>query len=141
METKFIVMIQCDIAKRRCSGAACTNSFYNKEGEFEGYEDNIRYIAFTCGGCCGKGVTSHLSHLNKMLLAKNNIKKGEVVVHLSSCMTTDNYHYDRCPHIDYIKDIIRKRGFENVVEGTYISARAEAKREEGKYRQHKQSNL
>ncbi|OPJ57248.1 CGGC domain-containing protein [Alkalithermobacter paradoxus] len=138
METKYIVIIQCDIAKRRCSGSACTNSFYQREGEFQRYQDkDLRYIAFTCGGCCGKAVSSHLSHLNKKLLSKNNIKKEEVVIHLSSCMTTDNYHYDRCPNIEYIKDIIRKRGYENVIEGTYISARAEAKREEGIYNKNK----
>ena len=26
-------------------------------------------------------------------------------------MVTDNHHYDRCPHIDYIKNIKLKRTF------------------------------
>jgi hypothetical protein len=49
-------------------------------------------------------------------------------------MTTDNYHYDRCPHINYIKGIIEKRGYQNVVEGSYVSQNASHKREEGTYK-------
>lgn len=30
MNIKYVVIIQCDIAHRRCSGFACTNAFYNK---------------------------------------------------------------------------------------------------------------
>ena len=62
------------------------------------------------------------------------INKDEVTVHLSSCMATDNYHSDRCPHIDYIKNIISKKGYKNLVEGTYISNNAKRKREEGIYK-------
>jgi predicted metal-binding protein len=133
MNTKYVVMIQCDIAHRRCSGFACTDAFYNKDGVFKDYEDATRYISFTCGGCCGKGVASKLEHLSKKLCKKNNIGKDEVVVHLSSCMVTDNYHYDRCPHADYIKSIVIKKGYKNVVQGSYISGSAKRKREEGIY--------
>jgi predicted metal-binding protein len=133
MNTKYVVIIQCDIAHRRCSGFACTDAFYNKDGVFEDYGDATRYISFTCGGCCGKGVASKLEHLSKKLRKKNNIGKDEVVVHLSSCMVTDNYHYDRCPHADYIKSIVIKKGYKNVVQGSYISGSATRKREEGIY--------
>jgi predicted metal-binding protein len=136
MNTKYVVMIQCDIAHRRCSGFACTDAFYNKDGVFKGYEDATRYISFTCGGCCGKGVASKLEHLSKKLYKKNNIGKDEVVVHLSSCIVTDNYHYDRCPHADYIKSIVIKKGYKNVVQGSYISGSATRKREEGIYNCH-----
>lgn len=132
MSIKYVVIIQCDIAHKRCSGFACTNSFYNKDGVFKNYDDTTKYISFTCGGCCGKGVASKLEHFSKKLYKKNNIRKDEVVVHLSSCMVTDNYHYDRCPHVDYIKSIVVKKGY-NVVEGSYISAGATRKREEGIY--------
>jgi predicted metal-binding protein len=136
MNTKYVVIIQCDIAHRRCSGFACTDAFYNKDGIFKDYEDATRYISFTCGGCCGKGVASKLEHLSKKLCKKNNIGKDEVVVHLSSCMVTDNYHYDRCPHADYIKSIVIKKGYKNVVQGSYISGSAKRKREEGIYNCH-----
>ncbi|WP_010235519.1 CGGC domain-containing protein [Clostridium arbusti] len=133
MNTKYVVIIQCDIAHKRCSGFACTNAYYNRDELFKDYDDNTRYISFTCGGCCGKTIASKLEHFSKKLKAKNNIDKSEVVVHLSSCMVNDNYHYDRCPHIDYIKNIIAKKGYEKVVEGSYISKGAANKRENGQY--------
>ncbi|HEY3425561.1 MAG TPA: CGGC domain-containing protein [Negativicutes bacterium] len=133
METKYIVIIQCDIAHRRCSGFACTNAFYNRDEVFKNYNDSTRYISFTCGGCCGKGIAAKLEHFSKKLHTKNNINKDEVVVHLSSCMVNDTYHYDRCPHADYIKSIVLKKGYKNIIEGSYISGNAKKKREEGKY--------
>lgn len=134
MNTKYVVIIQCDLTLKRCSGFACTNAFYNKDEVFKNYDDTTRYISFSCGGCCGKGVASKLEHFSKKLKSKNNINKDEVTVHLSSCMVTDNYHSNRCPHIDYIKNIISKKGYKNLVEGTYISNNAQRKREEGIYK-------
>jgi predicted metal-binding protein len=133
MDTKYVVIIQCDIALKRCSGFACTNAFYNKDEVFKDYDKATRYISFSCGGCCGKGVASKLEHLAKKLRNKNNISKDEVTIHLSSCMSTDNYHYDRCPNVDYIKSIVAKKGYKNVVEGSYISNTAKKKREEKTY--------
>lgn len=126
MDTEFIAIIQCEIAHRRCSGFACTQSFYEKKGTFKDAPDT-KYISFTCGGCCGKGVSSKLMHFGQKL-QKMGISKDQVTVHLASCMTSDNFHYDRCPHIGVLKKIIDKRGFKNLVEGTYISQKAEAKR-------------
>ncbi len=133
MSTKYVVIIQCDIAHRRCSGFACTNDFYNNEGMFEQYDHGIRYISFTCGGCCGKGVSAKLEHFSKKLAKQTDIKKDEVAIHLASCMVTDNHHYDRCPHIDYINSIILKKGYKNVIEGSYISKNANMKRAKGIY--------
>lgn len=133
MNKKYVVIIQCDIAHNRCSGFACTNAFYNKDTVFKNYDNTTKYISFTCGGCCGKSIATKLEHLSKKLKSKNNIQKDEVAVHLSSCMATDNYHYDRCPHIDYIKAIISKKGYNTVVDGSYISKAAEIKRSEQIY--------
>lgn len=134
MNIKYCVIIQCEIAHKRCSGFACTNAFYDKDEKFNNYAEDTRYISFTCGGCCGKGIASKLEHFSKHLKSKTDISKDEVSVHLSSCMSTDNYHYDRCPHIDYLKNIIAKKGFNNLVEGTYVSKGATRKREIGKYK-------
>lgn len=134
MNIKYCVIIQCEIAHRRCSGFACTNAFYNKDEKFNKYAEDTKYISFTCGGCCGKGIASKLEHFSKHLKGKTDITKDEVVVHLSSCMSTDNYHYDRCPHIEYLKNIILKKGFKNLVEGTYVSKGASRKREMGQYK-------
>lgn len=133
MSIKYVAIIQCDIAQKRCSGFACTNAFYNREDAFSSYDDSVKYISFTCGGCCGKGVASKLEHLTKKLRTKNGIDRDEVAVHMSSCMTTDNYHYDRCPHAEYIKNIILKKGYKNLTEGSFISKNAEKKRESGEY--------
>ncbi len=130
---KYVVIIQCEIAQKRCSGFACTNAFYNKDELFSDYHDKTRYISFTCGGCCGKGIASKLEHFSKKLKNKSNIEKDEVVIHLSSCMVTDNYHYDRCPHVDYIRSIILKKGYKNIVEGSYVSKGSKKKRETGIY--------
>ncbi len=134
MDTKYVVIIQCDIAHRRCSGFACTNAFYNRDEMFKDYDDSTRYISFTCGGCCGKGVASKLEHFSKKLKSKNGISKDEVVVHLSSCMVTDNHHYDRCPHVEYIENIVLKKGYKNIVKGSYISKGSQKKRELGEYK-------
>ena len=134
METKYVVIIQCDIAHNRCSGFACTNSFYKKQGKFEGYEDNVQYISFTCGGCCGKSVSAKMEHLAKKLQKLTDITKNEVTIHLASCMTTDNYHSDRCPHVDSIKYIIQKKGFHHIIDGSYISKASTRRREEGLYK-------
>lgn len=134
MELKYVVIIQCDITHNRCSGFACTESFYSREGKFEVYKDNIKYISFTCGGCCGKSVAAKLEHFSNKLKKKTDISKEQVVIHFSSCMTTDNYHTDRCPHLDYIKDIVRKKGYENQVDGSYISKGAVKRRELGIYK-------
>ncbi|ADL50260.1 CGGC domain-containing protein [Clostridium cellulovorans] len=134
MDFKYVVIIQCEIAHKRCSGFACTNAFYNRDEVFAGYGENTRYISFTCGGCCGKGIASKLEHFSKKLKSKTSIEKNEVVIHLSSCMATDNYHYDRCPHLEYLKNIIAKKGYTNVVEGSYISKGAARKREEEIYK-------
>lgn len=134
---KYVIIIQCDIAHSRCSGFACTNDFYNKNGKFDIYDKYTKYISFTCGGCCGKSVAAKLEHFYRKLIKETGLKKNEVAVHLSSCITTDNYHYDRCPHIEYIKDIVKKKGFNTIIEGTFISKNASKKRENGLYSYYK----
>lgn len=86
--TKLIVIIQCEIAKRRCSGFYCMDSFYKKDRAFSIYpkEQDIQYMMFECGGCCGKEISSLLGHLSRKLKEEDIIKKDEVVIHLASCM-------------------------------------------------------
>ena len=134
MSIKQCIIIQCDSALKRCCGFACMDSFYNKEGKFGDYGNNMKYITFSCGGCCGKAVAGKLEHFLMKMRKKTDLKKEEIVIHLATCMVSENHHSDRCPYIDYIKDIIAKKGFENTVEGTYISKTAEKKRETGEYK-------
>ncbi|MBA2853610.1 putative metal-binding protein [Methanococcus maripaludis] len=114
----------------------CTNAFYEKTDVFKNYAKDTKYISFTCGGCSGKLVSSKLANFSNWLKKYEDIEKDEVKIHLSSCMSTDNSHYDRCPNIDYIKQIINKKGYKNIVEGSIFSKKSEKLREEGIYKKY-----
>ena len=131
---KYVVVIQCDHSRDRCSGFACSNYFFEREFAFSGYPDGVKFVTMTCGDCCGTPVAGYLEHFARKLKSKTDIKKSEVAIHLATCIVTDNRHHDRCPYVDYIKDIIRKNGFENIVEGTFQSQISRKGRETGKYK-------
>lgn len=132
--TGLVVILQCQLAHNRCSGFACSHSFYERTGKFADYPQGLRYMSFTCGGCCGKSVAAKMEHLALKLRKKTDVTADDVVVHLASCMVTDNHHYDRCPHVDYIKSILVKKGFRNVVEGSFVSQTSSEHRRQGRYR-------
>ena len=133
---KYVVVIQSEHTMKRCSGFACTESFFGKTAAFSGYGDGIRYLTMSCGGCNGACVAGRLEHFETKLRKLTDIQKSEVAVHLATCMVTDNRHHDRCPYVDYIREIIRKNGFENIVEGTYQSQASRKLREEGVYKKY-----
>lgn len=132
---EYIVAVQCHIVKERCSGYFCEKAFNERAGGFEPYpaENKIRYISFTCGGCCGIATLRKLHNFVKNAAKHEGISKDKISVHLSSCITKDNYHSSRCVHIDVIKEQINKEGL-NCVEDTKISLKAEARRKEGVYK-------
>ena len=131
---RYVVVIQCEHTMKRCSGFACSESFFGKSAAFAGYQDGTKYLTMSCGGCNGACVAGRLEHFETKLRTLTDIKKSEVAVHLASCMVTDNRHHDRCPYVDYIEEIIRKNGFENIVEGTYQSQASRALRKKGVYK-------
>jgi predicted metal-binding protein len=136
MEDKeYIAVVQCHLVKQWCPGYLCEKSFHERTGGFAGYppEKNYRILYLTCGGCCGRALHRKLSRLAHKIKAKEDINRDRIVVHLSSCITKDNYHGPPCPHIDYLKELIGKLGLE-VREDTAISATAEKRRSEGLYR-------
>ena len=135
---KYVVTIQCDHSRKRCSGFACSNSFFEKNDAFSGYGEDTKFLTMTCGGCCGTPVAGYLEHFGSKLKGKTDIKKSEVAVHLATCMVTENRHHDRCPHIDYIKDIIRRNGYENIIEGTFEAPITRKLREQGKYKSYEE---
>ena len=61
------------------------------------------------------------------------VEKEQIVVHLSSCITHDNFHGPRCPHLDYLKTMIADKAGLDLVEGTHISKLAEGRRAKGIY--------
>lgn len=139
MNTKFVMIVQCDKSRKRCSGFACTKTFYDKEGFFKkfNYDDDTKYIAFTCGGCNGDNLDTYLKHFSQKLLKKTELKKDEIAVHLSSCITTENYHHDRCPFIHNLEKIVKENGYKTLRYGTYLSKKAEERRKAGIYKDYK----
>ena len=133
-DVKLIGVIQCDFAKERCSGFSCVNSFHKRIDAFEDYPDDgkIMVIPFNCGGCPGRRIGRSVENLMSRAKKKAGIEKEEIVIHLSSCMVTDNAHYPPCPHLDYIGKILEKKGV-TVRKGSYKSKTAEMRREEGRY--------
>ena len=134
-EKTYIVVVQCHIVMERCSGYFCEKAFHDRTGGFAGYpiEGEYRTLYLTCGGCCGRAVHRKLGNLVRQIKKREGVEKDAVVVHLSSCITRDNYHGPRCPHLDYLKDIIGRLGLV-IREDTAISAKAEARRKDGIYR-------
>ncbi len=88
----YIVIVQCDIVKERCSGVYCERAFHERSGGFAGLPKDRAYrtLNMTCGGCCGRALHRKLTHLARKL-KKEDIKKKQILVQLSSCITNDNY--------------------------------------------------
>ena len=132
---KYVLVVQCDNARHRCSGFACENWFHQRMASFAGYHPEVRFLTVTCGGCGGlETLHAQLEHFKRKLLKKTSIALDEVSIHLSSCMVTDNSHHNRCVHVAEICKVINDCGFVNITEGSYVSARAQAKREAGIYK-------
>ena len=132
-ETDYIVIVQCDIVKQRCSGAKCESAFHERTGGFADLPKDQAYrtLYMTCGGCCGRALHRKLTHLAKSLKGQK-ITKDRIRVQLSSCITRDNYHGPACPHLDYLKTLIQRVGLE-AREDTSITAKAEERRKTGVY--------
>ncbi len=135
-EKKYIVVVQCHIVKERCSGYFCERAFTHRTGRFSDYpnEQNVRFLPITCGGCCGRAVHRKISDLLKYVKKKEKIDKDEIVVHLSSCITKDNYHGPPCPHKDYLGTMITEKLGLDLREDTTLSKTAQKRREEGQYK-------
>ena len=132
-KTRLIGIVQCDTAKERCSGFACINSFDKRIDAFKGYGDDVMAVPFNCGGGAGRRVGRMAAHMVRVAARKTDIKKEEVVIHLSSCIVTDNGHYPPCPHVDNMLEILRRTGF-RVRLGSYKSKTASKRREKGLYK-------
>jgi len=130
----YIVIVQCDIVKERCSGYYCEKAFHERTGGFADYpaDRSYRTLFMTCGGCCGRAVHRKLSHLCRTIAKNEGIGKDRIVVQLSSCITKDNFHAPPCPHLDYIRTLIARLGLD-VRDDTRISKTSESRRKSGKY--------
>ncbi len=135
-DKNYIVVVQCHIVKERCSGYLCEYAFSERSGKFAEYpkDPSTRFLSLTCGGCCGRAVHRKLSNLIKQIKNKETIEKGQIAVHLSSCISNDNFHGPPCPHKDYLKTMICDKLGLDLVMGTRVSELAEKRRKDGEYR-------
>ena len=130
----YVVVVQCQIVKERCSGYYCEHAFSERSGLFTEYpKGEQRYLSMSCGGCCGRAVLPKLSSLIKQIKKKEKIEKDRIVVHLSSCISFESYHAPPCPHKEYIKTLIGDRLGLDLVEGSKITDLTDKRRREGKY--------
>jgi predicted metal-binding protein len=130
----YIVVVQCQLVKQRCSGYFCEKAFHERTGGFAQYAKDKAYrvLYLTCGGCCGQPLHRLLNHLVRRIKTKEGVEKERIVVQLSSCITKDNHHSPPCPHLDYLKALVAKLGLD-LREDTVISQKAEQRRAEGVY--------
>ncbi len=133
-DKEYVVIVQCDIVKERCPGYLCEKAFHNRTGGFADYPKDKQYrkINLTCGGCCGKALHRKLTSLRRHLKKSEDIGTTRIIVQLASCMTKDNFHSPPCPHLDYIKELIRRIGID-MAEDTVISRKAQQRRDDGTY--------
>lgn len=136
-EKSYVVVIQCDqVVNQVCSGFQCESAFNSRQGGFAHYpaERKMRYISMSCGGCPGRATLRKLVNLKKCLKKRDNLDKDIVAVHLSSCIARSNHHGPRCPHADYIREQVKRGGFDCLVEDSRISPTAEKRRQTGCYK-------
>lgn len=131
---EYVVVVQCHLVMQRCSGYFCEKALHDRTGGFSGYAPDapLRALFLTCGGCCGRALHRKLDNLVRKIGAKEGVAKDKIVVHLSSCITKDNFHGPPCPHLNYLKALVAKLGLD-VREDTHVSKRAEQRRAEGVY--------
>ena len=132
---RYIVLVQCHIVKERCPGYLCEKAFHERTGGFAPYpkDQTYRMLSMTCGGCCGRALHRKLTLLLRTIGKKEGLTKEQIVVQLSSCITNDNFHAPPCPHLDYLRTLIARIGLD-VLDASVVSATAEKRRREGRYR-------
>lgn len=132
----YIVVVQCDIVKQRCSGYYCEKAWNERTGGFAEYPKDKAYrvIHMTCGGCCGRALHRKLMNLVAARKKREGAGPEKIVVQFSSCITLDNYHGPPCPHLDYLKTLVARAGLDLRL-NTSMSKKAEQRRDGGVYKQ------
>lgn len=133
---KYLVVVQCHLVMQTCSGYYCEEAFNKRGGGFAIYpaEKDYRTLHFTCGGCCGRAVHRKMLDVIRTIKKNEGITKGEIAVHLASCITKDNFHGPVCPHLDYLTVMIEEKLKLDLVKDTGISKDSERLRERGIYK-------
>ena len=134
LDKDYIIVVQCHIVAERCSGYFCEKAFNEKADGFADLDPSKKYrvVYLSCGGCCGRALQRKVSHLLRLIKKKEGIERDRVVVQFSSCITKESHHGDICPHLDYLKKLIKKLNVD-IREDTRISKLSEKRRCEGEY--------
>jgi predicted metal-binding protein len=132
----YVVVVQCDIVMERCSGYLCEKAYHERDGGFAAYPRDKAYrtLYLTCGGCCGRAIHRKVYDLLAAIKENEGVEKDKIVVHFSSCITKESYHGPKCPHLDYLKDMIEKKLSLDLMDTTAISMTSEKLREKGVYK-------
>ncbi len=132
----YVIALQCHITRERCSGYACEYAFSNRLGAFSDYGKDVpmRMLSMTCGGCCGKSTHRRLADFLRQIRKKKDVDRASVVVHLASCIASDNYHGPPCPHKEFIRSIVQDKLGLALKEMTVVSDTAQRRRAEGRYK-------
>ena len=131
--SKCVVVIACELTNRRCSGYGCSYKFTNRQDFFADYPEGTRYHFMTCGGCNGGNISAKLENLTKWM-KRYEEDPADVVIHFASCCCLSSHHKPACPFVGYMKKICERHGFTNIVMGTYLSKKAQERREAGLYK-------
>jgi predicted metal-binding protein len=135
-EKDYVVVVQCDIVMERCSGYLCEKAYHERDGGFAAYPRDKAYrtLYLTCGGCCGRAVHRKVYDLIAAIKENEGVEKDKIIVHFSSCITRESYHGPKCPHLDYMKDMIEKKLSLDLMDATTISMTSEKLRQKGVYK-------
>ncbi len=133
-DKEVAIILQCHIVTERCGGYFCERALTHREDAFAGYPaaKPLRHVMMSCGGCCGRAAQRKISNYLSKLKQKEGIDRERVVLHLSSCITRSNYHGPKCPHLDYLRELIARLKLD-VVDDTHLSKTATRRRAEGLY--------
>ena len=69
----------------------------------------------------------------KKALKFDEIPSGEILVKFASCISKESHHGSKCPHLDYLVNLVDKLGLDYSFD-THLSAKAEGRRAEGVYK-------
>lgn len=95
-----IGIIRCMQTEDYCPGTADFRAFREKQGVFEGIEEEIETIGFiNCGGCPAK---------KALLRARELVRRGADTIVFASCIQKGTPIGYPCPFAKKMKDLIEK---------------------------------
>lgn len=96
-----IGLIRCLQTEDMCPSVTCLKFMKEKQGAFEGIEEDIELVTInTCGGCPGKKIITRV---------KKMIHCGADTIVLASCLKKGTPVNFPCPHFELIKNTLTNK--------------------------------